>query len=113
LDLAARCVGDRPVYTGESTISTPLVSVVIPTYRRPQLLERCLRAVLAQTLDPGLFEIIVVDDDPAGRGTRELVERWQARLASPDMLPMDESAHSGTQHAPGSLRYLSSHPATG
>jgi glycosyltransferase involved in cell wall biosynthesis len=40
----------------------PRISVVIPTYRRPELLGRCLRAVLHQTLDPEAFEVIVVDD---------------------------------------------------
>jgi len=38
------------------------ISVVMPTYRRPVLLERCLRALLAQTLAPERFEILVVDD---------------------------------------------------
>jgi glycosyltransferase involved in cell wall biosynthesis len=38
------------------------ISVVMPTYHRPVLLERCLRALLAQTLAPERFEIIVVDD---------------------------------------------------
>lgn len=38
------------------------VSVVIPTCRRPDLLHRCLEAVLGQSLDPHGFEIVVVDD---------------------------------------------------
>ena len=42
--------------------STPRVSVVIPTYKRPALLLRCLRAVLAQRLAPHEFEILVIDD---------------------------------------------------
>lgn len=40
----------------------PDISVVLPTYHRPDLLERCLRALLAQTLSTERFEIIVVDD---------------------------------------------------
>lgn len=40
----------------------PLISVVIPTYARPQLLWRCLDALAAQDLDPAASEIIVVDD---------------------------------------------------
>ena len=43
---------------------TLLVSVVVPTYRRPQLLDRCLRALLAQNFPPHAYEIIVVDDGP-------------------------------------------------
>src|SRR4051794_32304698 len=36
------------------------VSVVIPAYRRPGMVERALRSVLAQTRRPA--EVIVVDD---------------------------------------------------
>jgi len=40
-----------------------LISVVIPTYRRPALLARCLEALLGQQLrQKGAYEIIVVDD---------------------------------------------------
>lgn len=52
---------------------TPLVSVVIPTYRRPPLLLRCLRAVLVQMFDAGPFEVIVVDDGH-DQATRQAVE---------------------------------------
>ncbi|HEY8976666.1 MAG TPA: glycosyltransferase family 2 protein, partial [Burkholderiaceae bacterium] len=40
----------------------PSLSVVIPTYRRPALLARCLDALLAQSLPGHAFEVIVVDD---------------------------------------------------
>ena len=39
----------------------PSITVVIPTFRRPALLQRCLDAVLAQDY-AGEYEIIVVDD---------------------------------------------------
>ncbi len=38
------------------------VSVVVPTFRRPALLRRCLAALAAQDLPAALYEIIVVDD---------------------------------------------------
>ena len=38
------------------------LSVVIPTYRRPELLRRCLDALIAQDLAADRFEIVVVDD---------------------------------------------------
>lgn len=41
---------------------TPCVSVVVPTFRRPQLLARCLNALCAQRGLGGAFEVIVVDD---------------------------------------------------
>lgn len=38
------------------------ISVVIPTCRRPELLARCLSAVLGQQIDRDAYEVIVVDD---------------------------------------------------
>jgi GT2 family glycosyltransferase len=43
-------------------MSCPSLSVVIPTFRRDDLLRRCLGSLLEQELQPGSFEIIVVDD---------------------------------------------------
>lgn len=40
------------------------VSVVIPTYRRPQLLKNCIAALAAQDFNKDDFEIIVVTDGP-------------------------------------------------
>lgn len=50
--------------------ASPLVSVVVPTYRRPHMLLRCLRALTWQDLDPRGFEILVVDDGPDGETRR-------------------------------------------
>lgn len=49
------------------------VSVVVPTCRRHDLLQRCMAAILAQDLSHDQFELIIADDaaDPA---TRSLVE---------------------------------------
>jgi glycosyltransferase involved in cell wall biosynthesis len=48
----------------------PLVSVVIPTFRRPDLLQRAVASVARQTHRP--IELIVVDDDGDDR-TAEVV----------------------------------------
>lgn len=40
------------------------ISVVIPTYRRPELLSRCLLAMAGQHLPLSDFEVIVVSDGP-------------------------------------------------
>jgi glycosyltransferase involved in cell wall biosynthesis len=53
---------------------TPDISVVIPTYRRPAMLERCLASLMTQDYDPTRFEIIVCDDGPDD-ATRASVER--------------------------------------
>jgi glycosyltransferase involved in cell wall biosynthesis len=56
-----------------------LVSVVVPTYRRPDLLRACLEALIRQDLDPSAFEVIVADDanDPQ---TRLLIETLALRV---------------------------------
>ncbi len=41
---------------------TPQISVIIPTYQRPELLRKCLDALAQQTLGPEQFEVLVVDD---------------------------------------------------
>jgi glycosyltransferase involved in cell wall biosynthesis len=53
------------------------VSVVIPTYRRPQLLRKCLQALLQQRLDKTQYEIIVVSDGHDAE-TEKLVKEWEA-----------------------------------
>lgn len=40
----------------------PIISVIVPTYNRPYALTACLRALAAQTLSRGGFEVIVSDD---------------------------------------------------
>jgi len=55
------------------------LSVVIPAYRRADLLCRCLEALFAQTLDPHAFEIIVVDDGRAD-DIEAVVDAFKARI---------------------------------
>lgn len=55
-------------------------SVVVPTYRRPDLLARCLDALRAQDFAPGEWELIVADD-AAGAATRAQVEAAAAGFA--------------------------------
>jgi glycosyltransferase involved in cell wall biosynthesis len=58
---------------------TMQASVVVPTYKRPSLLERCLEALLAQRRAPEAHEVIVADD-AASEETRRQVEGWRARF---------------------------------
>lgn len=61
---------------------SPAVSVVVPTYRRSDLLVRAIRSVLGQTLDA--VEIIIVDDNGAGDPHRErTLERLRPFLSDP------------------------------
>ena len=43
-------------------MTDPPITVVVPTYRRPDLLRRCLTALSGQTLPTQQFAVIVVDD---------------------------------------------------
>jgi GT2 family glycosyltransferase len=49
------------------------LSVVVPTYRRPALLARCLAALVGQSLRSDDYEIVVADD-AADEATRRQVE---------------------------------------
>ena len=60
----------------------PRISVVIPTFRRPDVLCRCLAAVMAQTLERSAFEVIVVDDGQTA-DTQALVEALCAQPGAP------------------------------
>lgn len=54
------------------------VSVVLPACGRMDLLDRCLDALMRQHLDPGSYEVIVVDDEP-NHNTLHLVAGWRTR----------------------------------
>ncbi|MVW73189.1 MULTISPECIES: glycosyltransferase family 2 protein [unclassified Bordetella] len=58
-----------------NAVPVPLVSVVVPTYRRMDLLTRCLEALSAQHFPRDSFEIIVCDDG-CHDTTRRLVDEW-------------------------------------
>ncbi|HEY1796704.1 MAG TPA: glycosyltransferase family 2 protein [Stellaceae bacterium] len=49
-------------------------SIVIPSYRRPELLARALRSCLAQRGVDSSFEIVVVDNDPAASAQATVAE---------------------------------------
>lgn len=68
--------GPRPARAAHAAV--PAVSVVIPTYRRAHLLQRCLRALLAQTLPAHGYEVLVVDDGHDAQ-TRSAVEALAAQ----------------------------------
>src|SRR6478735_6996744 len=54
------------------------VSVVVPSFQGVEHLGACLDSLAAQTMDPDLFEVIVVlNGEPDG--SRELVTEWAAR----------------------------------
>lgn len=54
-------------------MNAPLLSVIIPTYNRVLMLERCLESFSMQTLHRDKFEVIVVDDGSSDH-TRSLLK---------------------------------------
>src|SRR6478672_11466900 len=71
------------------------VSVIIPTYRRPELLARCLTALSRQRFPPNEFEVIVAADD----ATRRQLEALACGDFQPFYLPV-----VGTAHGPAAAR---------
>jgi glycosyltransferase involved in cell wall biosynthesis len=54
------------------------ISVVVPTYRRPDLLLKCLRALVTQRFDRNEYEIIIVSDGP-DELTKSMFNKWIKR----------------------------------
>jgi len=70
-------------FTQHSALSTEdcSISVIVPTYKRPELLNRCLTALFMQTMDASRYEIVVVDDGPTD-DTRQVVLSWSKKGGS-------------------------------
>jgi glycosyltransferase involved in cell wall biosynthesis len=60
--------------------ASPRISVVIATYERLGLLAGCLEGFAGQTIDPSLFEVVVVDDGSADPRTASVLARFSERL---------------------------------
>lgn len=54
-----------------------MISVIVPTYQHAQTLERCIRALLTQTIKP--HEIIVIDDGSTDN-TKQILETFKDRI---------------------------------
>jgi GT2 family glycosyltransferase len=81
----------------------PDLSVVVPTCGRVELLDRCLAALLCQTLTARHYEIIVVDDHPTVR-TRQLVAQWRTRVAGAGPAPVISYLANAGPHGPAAAR---------
>lgn len=76
----------------------PKVSVIISTYKRPEMLRRALESCLKQTYDD--FEVIVVDDgsDTAGGPCADLLPAFEERGLR--LIAMNLEENSGYQSVP-------------
>ncbi len=59
-----------------TALSSPLVSIVLPTYNRASMLDKALATCLSQTLSN--LEVVVVDDGSPDQ-TQKVVREWQAK----------------------------------
>jgi GT2 family glycosyltransferase len=72
------------------------ISVVIPTYNRPHLVDRCLRALLIQAQAP---EEVVVVNDASADATRTVLRAWQRRALPFALRVVDLSENGGPSRA--------------
>jgi glucosyl-dolichyl phosphate glucuronosyltransferase len=56
-----------------------MISVLICTYNRPEILSFCLDSFVRQSADPDLFEVIVVDNNSTDH-TRRVVESFSGKI---------------------------------
>lgn len=70
----------------------PHISVVVPTFRRPDLLTRCLEALARQTAPHDDFEVVVVDDGSADDTTRVLAH---AARTMPNLVALCQASNRG------------------
>jgi cellulose synthase/poly-beta-1,6-N-acetylglucosamine synthase-like glycosyltransferase len=79
-------------------VSVPRVSVVVPTYRRPEVLIRCLEGLAAQTLAPAEVVVVVNQADPATRAAVDALPVNVVEVAEPGVLA---ALRAGTASATG------------
>lgn len=66
----------------KAEVAAPLVSVIVPTYKRDGLLEQCLKALKRQDLGQDRYEIIV-SDNAGSATTQQLVDTWSRENTVP------------------------------
>lgn len=79
------------------------VSVVVPTYKRRDYLERCLLALEAQDFPPADYEIIIADD-AASDQTKQQIEDWAARTSARGYTIRYLPLTSKSTHGPAAAR---------
>lgn len=81
-----------------------LLSVIIPTLNRPEILSQCLRLLApdAQQVSPDLFEVVVTDDAPAYDAANSLQETypWLRHISGPQKGPAS-NRNNGAKAAKG------------
>jgi glycosyltransferase involved in cell wall biosynthesis len=115
--------------------SAPEITVVIPTYNRPQRCAHLVRGLAGQTLASHRFEVIVVDDcsdidptrapaidvpyrltvlrTPANRGPAQARNLGWRAAGAPLVAFMDDDCFPEPEWLAAGLAFMSAHPAVG
>ena len=83
-----------------------LVSVIIPTFKRPEFTQEAIKSVRAQTFQD--FELIVVEDD--GRGVSATRNRGVAKAKGKYLAFLDSDDLWDKKKLEKQLQYLQEHP---
>jgi glucosyl-dolichyl phosphate glucuronosyltransferase len=75
----------------------PKLSVILCTYNRAHCLPRTLESLTRQSLEPGHYEIVIVDN-ASSDNTSVVIRRFEAEHTSADILLLSESTQ-GLAHA--------------
>lgn len=66
-------VASAEMFAGSDAATRPVLSIMIPTYKRYDLLAETVASAMAQDIEQA-FEIVVVDNDPESEGAGRLVD---------------------------------------
>jgi glycosyltransferase involved in cell wall biosynthesis len=83
------------------------ISVVVPTYKRPELLRSCLKCVLNQKLEKQQYEVIIVSDGPDFESKKVVTELSKETSANVRFLSLT------TKKGPAAARNLGWQNASG
>lgn len=75
------------------------ISVLIPTYQRPAKLGACLRALAAQTLDSGSYEVLVGIDGPDSESEAAARSAWGSCAAGLVVRQCPRSGYNAVRNA--------------
>lgn len=97
-----RCVEERERFLEHA----PFISVIVPTYNRPDLIKNCVASLLA--LHYPKYEIIVVDNAPKDEATAELIrgiseDNPQVRYVREERAGVARARNLGMQAAKGTI----------
>src|SRR3989344_2536998 len=84
---------------------TPIVTVVVCTYNRSDLLYKCLESLVRQTVSKNLYEVLVVDNNSKDN-TQQAVKRFiktyvHIRNIKTDVQGLSHARNIGWKHAKG------------